>query len=248
MIDELASIGSPHRHYSSTDSTNERARTLAIAGASSGTVVTATKQSAGRGRYGRSWEAPPGKALLYSAILRPPAAEHPLLSLLAALATAEAIESAAAVRCEIKWPNDVWIEERKVAGILIESRPSQWAVVGIGINVSVEPEEFPEDLRWPAISVKRGASVQQLRLALNSTLTEWLRAPHSGALAAYRSRDALSGREVEWTRSEASAALAGTAAGIDDAGNLTLRGPDGILTVSSGEVQLRAAQSEASKG
>jgi BirA family biotin operon repressor/biotin-[acetyl-CoA-carboxylase] ligase len=121
-------------------------------------------------------------------------------------------------------------------------------VVGIGINVSVEPEEFPEGLRWPAISVKRGASVQQLRLALNSTLTEWLRAPHSGALAAYRSRDALSGREVEWTRSEASAALAGTAAGIDDAGNLTLRGPDGILTVSSGEVQLRAAQSEASKG
>ena len=238
MRSESARVGSPHRHYRLTDSTNERARELAGADAPAGTIVTATEQTAGRGRYGRSWEAPAGKALLYSAILRPPAGENALLSLLVAIATAEAIESAAPVDCAIKWPNDVWIEERKVAGILIEARPPHWAVVGIGINVSIEPDEFPRDLRWPAVSVGNQASVEDLRTALNAKLSNWLSAPAEDVLAAYRGRDALTGRPVRWSRAAGSDAVCASAAGVDDAGSLIVDGPNGRLNISSGEVQL----------
>ena len=86
--------------------------------------VTATEQSAGRGRQGRSWTAPPGKALLYSAILRPLDERHLLLPLAVPIAVCEAAESLRpGIECTIKWPNDVWLEERKLAGVLIEARP-----------------------------------------------------------------------------------------------------------------------------
>ena len=231
-------VGHPHRHYRIADSTNERARELAATGAVGGTVVTATEQSAGRGRYGRSWEAPPGKALLYSVILRPPAGEHSLLSLLVAVAVAEAIESVAPVRCEIKWPNDVWIEERKVAGILIEARPPHWTVVGIGINVSIEPGEFPDDLRWPATSIGHGATVKRLLMAVNGSLSAWLTGEQDAVLGAYRSRDGLIGRLVEWTRWEADVPVVGTADGVDDSGNLLVRDGDRLVAVASGEVRM----------
>ena len=232
-------VGHPHRHYRSTDSTNERARELAGAGAPSGTVVTADEQTAGRGRYGRSWEAPPGKALLYSAIVRPPDSQHSLLSLIAALAGCEAIESVAPVTCMIKWPNDVWIDERKVAGILIESRPPHWSVVGIGINLSIEADEFPDGLRWPATSVGNGVGIEGVFSALNRRFAARLREPHADILAAYRPRDALAGSPIEWSRAESGATVAGTARGVDDAGNLVMDGPEGIVSLSSGEVRLR---------
>ncbi|MGI9557948.1 MAG: biotin--[acetyl-CoA-carboxylase] ligase [Solirubrobacterales bacterium] len=231
-----STVGSPHRHFRSTDSTNERARVLASGGAPSGTVVTATEQTQGRGRYGRVWMAPAGKALLYSAVLREPEAVYPLLSLVAAVATAEAVEAVAPVSAQIKWPNDIWIEERKVAGVLIESRPPQWAVVGIGINASIEREEFPDDLRWPATSVGSGATPERLLRSLNERLGEWLAAPPEHVLASYRPRDALAGRKIEWTGAGGLEPLSGTAGGVDEAGNLTMAGPDGDLTISSGEV------------
>src|SRR3954464_4771732 len=115
-------FGLPHRHYRLTDSTNSRARELAEAGAPQGTVVTAGEQSAGRGRQGRSWTAPPGKALLYSAVLRPLDERHMLLPLAVPIAVCAAAESLRPeVECTIKWPNDVWVEGRKLAGILIEA-------------------------------------------------------------------------------------------------------------------------------
>src|SRR3954453_10006644 len=102
-------FGSPHRHFRLTDSTNDRARELAEAGAPHGTVVTASEQTAGRGRQGRSWTAPAGGALLYSAILRPLDERHLLLPLAAPVALCEAAEALAdGVECGIKWPNDVW--------------------------------------------------------------------------------------------------------------------------------------------
>jgi len=117
-------FGAPHRHYARTDSTNTRARELAEALAPHGTVVTAGEQSAGRGRQGRTWTAPPGKALLYSAILRPLDERHLLLPLSVPLAVCEAAESLKpGLECAIKWPNDVWVEGRKLGGILIEARP-----------------------------------------------------------------------------------------------------------------------------
>ncbi|MFL5900758.1 MAG: biotin--[acetyl-CoA-carboxylase] ligase, partial [Solirubrobacterales bacterium] len=148
-------FGSPHRHYRVTDSTNSRARELAEAGAPGGTVVTAREQTAGRGRVGRVWTAPEGKALLYSAILRPLDERHLLLPLsvpLAVCAAAEALRDG--IECAVKWPNDVWLEGRKLAGILIEAKPQDgWAVIGIGLNISIAPDEFPPGLRHPATSL-----------------------------------------------------------------------------------------------
>ena len=126
-------FGRPHRHFRRTDSTNERAKELATAGAPCGLAVTADEQTAGRGRRGHAWFAPPGSCLLYSGLLRPYAgAEQPLLPLAVPIAVCEAAEAVAPVRCQVKWPNDVWIEERKVAGVLVEARPDEgWAVIGV---------------------------------------------------------------------------------------------------------------------
>ena len=148
-------FGSPHRHYRLTDSTNQRARELVEAGAPHGTVVTAEEQSAGRGRQGRVWTAPAGKGLLYSAILRGLDERHLLLPLSVPLAVCEAAEALRpGIECGVKWPNDVWLEERKLAGILIEAKPQDgWAVIGVGLNLTVAPEEFPDDLKWPAVSL-----------------------------------------------------------------------------------------------
>ena len=153
---EPGRFGTPHHHHELTDSTNLRAKELALDGAPSGTVVTAAEQSAGRGRGDRVWTAPPGAALLYSAILRPLDLAHLLLPLAVPVAVCEACEALAPVRCEVKWPNDVWVEERKLSGVLIEARPPDWAVIGVGINLSIEPDQFPDDLRWPAISLGHG--------------------------------------------------------------------------------------------
>ena len=149
------SFGLPHRHFRLTDSTNACARELAEAGAPHGTIVTAEEQTAGRGRQGRTWTAPPGKALLYSAVLHPLDERHLLLPLSVPLAVCEAAEELnPAVECEIKWPNDIWIEERKLAGVLIEAKPQDgWAVIGVGLNLTISPDEFPAELRDTATSL-----------------------------------------------------------------------------------------------
>ncbi len=148
-------FGWPYRHFRVTDSTNSRARELAEAGAPGGAVITASEQTAGRGRRGRVWTAPEGKALLYSAILRPLDERHLLLPLSVPLAVCAAAEELRpGIECQVKWPNDIWLEGRKLAGILIEARPQDgWAVIGIGLNLSIAPDEFPPDLRQPAVSL-----------------------------------------------------------------------------------------------
>lgn len=148
-------FGSPHRHFRRTESTNDRARELAEAGAPHGTVVTAAEQTAGRGRQGRAWTAPPGKALLYSAILRPLDERHLMLPLAVPIAVCEAAEELRrGLACRIKWPNDVWVGERKLAGVLIEARHQDgWAVIGVGLNIDIRSEEFPPALRETATSL-----------------------------------------------------------------------------------------------
>ncbi len=149
------SFGGPHRHYRRTGSTNDRARELAAAGAPHGTVVTAAEQTAGRGRQGRAWTAPPGKALLYSALLRPLDERHLTLPLAVPLAVCAAAEELRpGIECKLKWPNDVWLNQRKLAGVLIEARPQDgWAVMGVGLNLSIATEEFPPELRETATSL-----------------------------------------------------------------------------------------------
>jgi BirA family biotin operon repressor/biotin-[acetyl-CoA-carboxylase] ligase len=236
------SFGRPHRHYRACDSTNERARELAALGAPSGTVVTASEQSAGRGRRGRRWSAPAGAALLYSAVLRPLDVGDALLPLAVPLAVCEAIESVAPVECAIKWPNDIWIREEKVAGILIEARPPDWAVIGVGVNLAIEPGEFPRDLRWPATSVGHGVALDRALEALNASLEVWVEADAARVLSEFRRRDALAGREVLWKAAGEAASGAGTADGIDERGNLTVRDESGEShALGAGEVSLRVA-------
>ncbi len=149
------SFGERHEHLDSIDSTNTRARELAAAGAPHGTVVTAAEQTAGRGRQGRVWTAPPGKALLYSAVVRPLDEHHLMLPLAVPLAVCDAAEELRpGIECALKWPNDVWLDERKLSGVLIEARPQDgWAVIGVGLNLSITTAEFPPDLRDTAISL-----------------------------------------------------------------------------------------------
>jgi BirA family biotin operon repressor/biotin-[acetyl-CoA-carboxylase] ligase len=233
-------FGAPRRHYRITDSTNERARELVAAGAPSGTTVTAGEQTAGRGRRGRRWAAPPGKAVLCSAVLTPLDLRHALLPLAAPLAVCEAVESLAPLRCRVKWPNDVWVDERKLAGILIEAEPPAWAVIGIGLNVSIEPHEFPADLRQPATSVGNGVSTEEALAALCEKLGDWVDADRDRVLAEFRARDALLGREIGWvgTGGEGQDGT-GVADGIDDRGNLVVVSAEGErLSLGSGEVTL----------
>ena len=236
-------FGAPRRHYRIVDSTNERARELAAAGAPSGMVVTASEQSAGRGRHGRQWTAPAGSALLCTAVLTPLGAEHALLPLAAPLAVCEAVESLAPLRCQVKWPNDVWTAERKVAGILIEAQPPSWAVVGIGLNVSIEPNEFPVGLRHPATSVGHGVGTEEALAAVCERLGEWVDADHARVLTEFRGRDALHGREIRWSGAGSEAKSgAGVADGVDDRGNLVVISNQGErLSLGSGEVTLRVA-------
>jgi BirA family transcriptional regulator, biotin operon repressor / biotin---[acetyl-CoA-carboxylase] ligase len=227
-------IGSPRVHYRVTDSTNERARELADQGALHGTLVTADEQESGRGRQGRVWSAPPGTAVLMSLILRDLDERHALLPLVAAVAVCEACEGAGPVTPAVKWPNDVWIDGKKVSGILIEGRPQAgWAVLGVGVNVTTDA--FPDDLAEIATSL-RLAGVEttpaQVLDALLASLNEWLDAPHDAVLAAWRERDALKGERVRWSGGE------GVAAGIDDSGALLVETDDGRVTLDAGEVHL----------
>ena len=187
--------------------------------------------------------APAGKGLLYSAILRPLDKRHLLLPLSVPIAVCEAAESLRpGADCQIKWPNDVWLDERKLAGILIEARPQDgWAVIGVGLNLSVEPDEFPDELRWPAISL--GGAEGELagrpgreaaRAALDAALDRWVAEDAGTILSAWRSRDALRGREIAWDDAS------GVADGVDDRGNLlvVVAGGDRVA-LGAGEVHLR---------
>jgi BirA family biotin operon repressor/biotin-[acetyl-CoA-carboxylase] ligase len=225
-------IGSPRVHHRLTDSTNERAKALAAAGAPHGTLVTADEQSAGRGRQGRVWTAPPRSAVLMSVVLRDLDERHALLPFAAALAVCEALP----LEATIKWPNDVWIHGRKVAGILIEGRPQEgWAVLGIGINVSIQADDFPAELRDIATSLAiEGAPsrVDEILAAVVNRLNDCLSAPPTRVLEAWRARDALKGQRVRWSGGE------GIADGIDDSGALLVETRDGAVTLDAGEVHL----------
>ena len=258
MTEEVATrFGVPHHHYRRTDSTNTRARELAAAGAPHGTVVTAAEQTAGRGRQGRSWTAPPGAALLYSAVLRPLEPRHAVLPLAVPLAVCEAAELLRPeVECKVKWPNDVHLGGRKLAGILIEARPQDgWAVLGIGLNLTISPDEFPPDLRTRATSLFPGAEASPppaavpyepegpkrnswagvARGVVSERLGGWLAADAEAVLGEWRRRDALLGREVSWEKGS------GVAEGVDEHGHLLVRLADGDrIGLGAGDVHLSA--------
>ena len=222
------SLGEPREHHETIGSTNERARELAEQGAAHGTLVTAGEQTAGRGRQGRGWVTPAGVAIAASLVLRD---YDDLLPLRAGLAVADVAGSGA----RVKWPNDVWIEGRKVAGILVEARPDPgWAILGIGVNVALDPATLPPDVAEIAGTLGRDReqvepTLHELLTALEQRLTE----DRDATLAALRDRDALLGQPVRWQNGQ------GTGAGIDAGGALLVRLDDGSTTaLSAGEVTL----------
>jgi BirA family biotin operon repressor/biotin-[acetyl-CoA-carboxylase] ligase len=228
-------IGWPRAHFRVTDSTNARARELAAAGAPHGTLVTADAQTAGRGRQGRTWTAPPGEALLMSAVVRGVGPDTTLLPLGTALAVCDAVEALGVPEALIKWPNDVWIAGRKVSGILLEGRPQEgWAVIGVGLNVLTR--SFPGELRGTATSLALAgvsAGVDEALAALVPALDRWVSADADEVVAAWRERDALVGSRVRW------AAGSGVAAGIDASGALMVDTDGGErVALDAGEVHL----------
>lgn len=229
-------VGRPHLHFRTVGSTNTEARRLAEAGAGSGTLVTCDEQTDGRGRQGRPWSSPPGGTLAYSVILRRKVEVPGTLPLQVGVAVCEAVESLGVERAMVKWPNDVWIEGRKCAGILVEARPQDgWAVVGIGLNVAIADDDFPEEFRGRATSVGNGATIAAATEALNQALGRRLDPGDTGSLEELAGRDALRGRNISW------AAGNGEAAGIDDHGNLLVRTTDGgTAALNAGEVHLDA--------
>jgi BirA family biotin operon repressor/biotin-[acetyl-CoA-carboxylase] ligase len=221
------SIGTPRIHCRTVNSTNARARELAERGAPHGTLVTATEQTAGRGRQGRGWAAPAGRALLCSLVIRSPPR---LLPLAAGIAVAEEVGDDALV----KWPNDVLLGGRKVAGILIEGRPQQrWAVLGIGVNVAMQDGDFPVPLRQRAGGLGRSPDEIEPTLGrLLEGLGRWIAASHETVLAELRKRDALLGSQVRWQGGE------GAAAGVDDDGRLVVAVDGNHVALEAGEVHL----------
>ncbi len=224
----MTRLGTPRLHLRVANSTNDRARALAEAGAPHGALVTATEQTAGRGRHGRRWIGPPGRSLLCSLVLRE---SDGLLSLRAGLAVADIAGGDA----RVKWPNDVLVNGRKVAGILVEARPQVgWAVLGMGVNVAVDLDDLPADLRATAATLGRSPDeLEGVLIELLAALEARLREPAPAALAALRARDALRERPVSWAGGE------GTGAGVDAGGRLLVRtGAGELVALDAGEVHL----------
>jgi len=228
----VSALGHPRAHWRRTGSTNDLARGLAAAGAPHGTLVTAAEQTAGRGRQGRRWLAPPGSALLMSLVLR---STPRLLPLIAALAVCDV----AGEQARIKWPNDI-VEVKgealaKLAGILAEGRPQEgWAVLGIGLNVAVRLDELPCELRATATTMGLARDAIEPTLArLLQSLEDRLQQPAEQTLQAWRARDALLGRRISW------ASGGGRAEGVDGDGRLIVALDHGARTaLEAGEVHL----------
>ncbi len=219
-----------------TDSTNQHLLDAARAGAPDGLVVVADHQRAGRGRLGRTWSAPPGASLLVSVLLRPELAadRRHLVVMAAAVAMADAVAETTGVTAELKWPNDMLVGNRKLAGILAEAAGDA-VVVGIGVNL--QWPEIPAELEGIATACNleggRPASREQV-LAVFLGGYEARLADLDGTRRAYRAMLGTIGRLVRVERPDG--ALVGTATDIDDAGRLLVEVDGTVEAISAGDV------------
>ena len=236
--------------YKTLESTNKTAKEMAVAGAEHGTVIIADSQTKGRGRYSRSYFSPSG-GLYMSIILRPEVLnfENPTsVTAFAAVAVCEAIESISEKTPKIKWVNDVLIDEKKVCGILteavtdFESGSLDWIVLGIGINVYIKTEDFPDDLQTSATSIFPNEKMFGVRNKLSAEIINRILGyditPREAEIfRKYKNRLAMLGNQVTviQNKNEYKAAVID----IDAAGHLVVKNENGeIITVSSGEIRV----------
>lgn len=251
MTTRASSRGLGHTVYrlSTVVSTQGEAARLAAGGASEGTVVTATHQSAGRGRLGREWLDAPGESLLMSIVLRPPMppAQAPQLSLVAAVAVVDALETAG-VTATIRWPNDVMVGERKICGMLPEAMTTregalEHVILGIGLNVN--QRDFPAPIRALATSVRIETgcahALDEMLEAVLAALDAWYSRFLEGGLGTLR--PAWLGRaQGIGRRTRAADGREGVAVGLAADGALLLRTDSGeTVRVVAGEVSTEAA-------
>ena len=227
-------FGHPYTYVEETESTQ-----LLLEGAAEGAVAATDLQTAGRGRYGRVWEAPAGTALLCSIVLHPPAGcDAPELTLVGAIAAAEAIEVATSLAVQIKWPNDVMLNRRKVCGVLGELHDGV-VTLGIGINVNQTRDQLPPDAHTPAASLRtitgstydRAVLLGSLLFRLERLYDQWRHGGLGEVFTELGPRDFLRGRPVTVD------GKTGIAIGIDRSGRLELEVDHGErIAVESGQV------------
>jgi len=241
-------LGRTVHHFDELASTNAQAFELAQEGALHGEVVITESQTQGKGRRGRTWVSPPGKNLALSVILRPeiPPMRAPELTLVAAVALAETLNEAGAT-ARIKWPNDLQIDGRKVAGILTElsadTERVHFVVLGIGVNLNTEADDFPAEVRELATSVllarkhhvPRALFTAALLTKLETWLDTWQAEGFAPVREAWKRLAPMLGQDV-LVRSDASE-LRGVAEDIDESGALILRAADGVHRIFAGDVE-----------
>lgn len=226
-----------------TGSTNADLLEQARAGAAEGLVLVAEEQTAGRGRLGRTWSAPPRAALTFSVLLRPagvPPSQLGWLPLLTGVAVAAAVRGQAGVPASLKWPNDVLVGERKLAGILAEAHGDA-VVVGVGLNVTLSQDELPVPTATSlfiedAKSADRAELLAAILTGLARRYQDWRAGPDDAGLRQdYLRWCATIGREVR-VELPGGAVLTGTAEDVDDAGRLVVRAPGSLVAVGAGDV------------
>ena len=236
--------------YDCVESTNDIAKKLASQGAADGTAVIADMQTKGRGRLGRSFVSPSGTGIYMSVIMRPELDIElaPMITAAAACAAAEAAERLCGADISIKWVNDLWLNGRKICGILTEAslgremKMPEYIVIGIGMNVLSVKEQFAPELGSIATSIEdeTGVKVSRNRLCAGilNQLDRYI--PYVGDrrfLEDYRRRELLTGHDI--TANIGNEQIIGKAVGIDDSANLIIELPDGELRhLGSGEANL----------
>jgi len=242
-------IGKTIHHFHTVDSTNSEAYQLALRGAPEGEVVIAELQEKGRGRLGRNWYSPPSLNLYLSVILRPKIApqQASLITLMAAVATADAIQKFSGLVPLIKWPNDILMRGRKVAGLLNEIHSEtdriHFVILGIGVNLNIDGKMFPRTIRSVATSLKNemGQTISRKDFlgCLLQELEQWyvifLEEGGSAVLKAWKDWAQIKGRQVKVT--SFGETLVGTAVDVDSDGALILKTKDGQKRVVAGDVE-----------
>lgn len=244
-------LGKQIVYFYDTSSTNNEAKRLAADEAAEGTIVVSEAQTLGRGRLNRGWFSPPGGGVWVSVILRPPfpPQEAPKCTLMAAVATVEAIREASGLTCGIKWPNDILWQGRKLVGILTEMSAEMdainFVVLGIGINVSLQENDFPEELRNIGASISMGAGREVSRVEVLQKLLERLeywydvvkKEGFEPVLKAWRRESITLGQPVRVLAGEET--YDGVAEELAEDGSLLVRTENDLRRVLAGDVSLR---------